>query len=75
MAVPVSLGATIELGAAERFFPVQMLNGPNSAVNYRAQYDVTPNGQRFLINLPVESAEEQSITVLLNWAAALDARR
>jgi Tol biopolymer transport system component len=75
MAVPVSMGATVELGAAETLFRVGMLNGPNSAVNFRGQYDVTPNGQRFLINLPVESAEEQSITVLLNWAATLGAGR
>jgi len=34
------------------------------------EYDVTADGQRFLINLPTESTTVP-ITVVLNWAAGL----
>ena len=36
------------------------------------QYDVTANGQRFLLNLPVdETPDFPPITVVLNWTAGL----
>jgi hypothetical protein len=40
----------------------------------RNQYDVTPDGQRFLINQPWGDASASSITVVVNWQAALSAR-
>jgi len=33
----------------------------------RPQYAVSPDGQRFLINVPIESASVSPITVVLNW--------
>ena len=71
MAVPVAAGAALEVGSAVPLFRAEMLNGPTSAVGFRAQYDVTPDGQRFLLNVPVAEAQRPSITVVLNWAAAL----
>jgi hypothetical protein len=32
---------------------------------------VTPDGQRFLINVPLEEDAPSPITVVLNWAAEL----
>jgi hypothetical protein len=52
-----------------------MLNGPAAGIGRRAQYDVTPDGQRFLLNVPVEERQSASITVVLNWAAGLGAGR
>lgn len=75
MAVPVASGAALEVGSAVPLFRAQMLNGPTTAVGFRAQYDVTPDGQRFLLNVPVEKAQTSSITVVLNWAAGLGAGR
>jgi hypothetical protein len=34
-------------------------------------YDVSPDGQRFLVNMPVEQPESPPITVVVNWTAAL----
>ena len=33
--------------------------------------EVTRDGQRFLLNVPVEETAASSITVVLNWAAGL----
>jgi hypothetical protein len=75
MAVPVASGAALEVGSAVPLFNAPMLNGPVASVGFRAQYDVTPDGQRFLVNVPVEDTQTTSITVVLNWAAGLGASR
>jgi hypothetical protein len=36
------------------------------------RYDVSADGQRFLINAPVESAGSTPMTVVINWAAGLN---
>ena len=48
-----------------------MLNGPNVANGFRQQYDVTRDGQRFLLNVPLEDTVSSPITIALNWAAGL----
>jgi hypothetical protein len=35
-----------------------MLLGPTVSAGFRAQYDVTPDGQRFLLNTPVERSDD-----------------
>ena len=40
----------------------------------KQQYDVTADGQRFLVNAVVQDAAPASFTVVLNWAAALSRR-
>ena len=35
------------------------------------RYDIAPDAQRFLINVPIESQTAAPITVVLNWPAAL----
>jgi hypothetical protein len=35
------------------------------------QYDVTADGQRFLVNTLVEASPAPPITVVLNWIAGL----
>ena len=34
-------------------------------------YDVTPDGQRFLVNIPLEWTSAAPITVLTNWTEKL----
>ncbi len=70
MAVPIKSDAAVEVGTAVPLFEARMLNGPNPAVGFRVQYDVTRDGQRFLLNVPLEDAASP-ITVVLNWSAAL----
>jgi len=48
----------------ELFVPHTVEVSPNTQ---RAQYAVSPDGQRFLMNVPIESASVSPITVVLNW--------
>ena len=36
-----------------------------------SRYDVTADGQRFLVNTPIEQNSTRPITVVLNWTAGL----
>ena len=69
----VSIGGDKELqyGTPTPLFTARMLNGPAAPVNFRAQYDVTRDGQRFLLNVPAEDQAPPSITVVVNWPALL----
>jgi len=70
MAVPIRGGSTIELGSPQALFEISF--PPMGSIQPYAwyEYDVTADGQRFLINLPTESTTVP-ITVVLNWAAGL----
>jgi eukaryotic-like serine/threonine-protein kinase len=74
MAAPVTgNNAALDVGTAVPLFKARILLGPTAAVGFRQQYDVTPDGKRFLINVPIDdSAAASSITVVLNWPAALN---
>ena len=54
-----------EVGAVKPLFETRL--GP--AGGY--QYDVSPDGQRFLINTVAEGTSKSPITVVTNWTAAL----
>jgi serine/threonine protein kinase len=68
--VPIRLGPTIDAGAPTRLFAI---NASTAARFSRRNivYDVTPDGQRFLINLVAEDPSSSRVTVVLNWLAAL----
>jgi Tol biopolymer transport system component len=69
--VPVrSTASTFDAGTPVRLFETRMSTIPNA--NYtRNQYDVAPDGQRFLINEPSGDASATPIMVVVNWPAAL----
>jgi hypothetical protein len=71
VAAPIKGETAVEVGTAVPLFEARMLNGRNPAVGFRAQYDVTRDGQRFLLNVPLEETAPSPITVVLNWSAAL----
>jgi Tol biopolymer transport system component len=59
-------GASFEVRAVNPLFETRI------ALGGRYQYDVSPDGQRFLINtLPEQAASADPITVVLNWTAGL----
>ncbi len=60
--IPKLAGGPPEAMSSERLF--------DAGAEIRA-YDVTMDGQRFLLNLPAADAEQQPITVLVNWQAFL----
>jgi hypothetical protein len=72
MAVPVqTAGSTSQVGTATALFeaPVRgFLQGWENS----SRYDVTANGQRFLVNVPIESAASGPLAVVLNWTAGLE---
>ena len=57
-------GASFEAGVVKPLFQTRRA-GP------RSQYDVTADGQRFLINTAPEQAASAPITVVVNWTAGL----
>jgi serine/threonine protein kinase len=66
MAVEFHPGATIESGAPRRLFNTGL--GGDMA---RDQFAVSPDGQRFLVQLPAPDAGDTPITVVVNWTASL----
>jgi hypothetical protein len=62
MAVPVTLGTKVEAGVPVRLFRV------DSGIQ---DYDVAPDGSRFLVSTPVEKAPESPLRVILNWTTGL----
>jgi Tol biopolymer transport system component len=59
MAVPVALGPTIKAGQPAALF----------AVPSNANYNLSADGQRFLINMPAE--DPSPLTVIFNWSGSL----
>ena len=69
MAAPVKLspdGQSLETGTPAALFPVRVAGGPLSQI-YRQQYDVSSDGQRFLVNLAVDDGAAPPITLIYNW--------
>ena len=62
MTVPMTLAAQVEAGAPAPLFRLE---------TEIQNYDVTPDGSRFLIGTPAEKARESSLRVILNWPATL----
>jgi eukaryotic-like serine/threonine-protein kinase len=71
MAVEVTTAPKFEAGIPKVLFQTQMRPGGGSTNVFR--YDVTPDGQRFLIDSESGSGDSDSIpvTVVLNWQASL----
>jgi len=68
MATPVTAnGSTVEVGAARPLFNLPALPTDQG----RAFYDVSADGQRFLVNTVEEQAGVAPITVVVNWPALL----
>jgi hypothetical protein len=65
MAVKVTTGATLEIGATQALF--QSTLKPDAALD---QYAVTADGQRFLMAEPLEEPVKP-MTVIVNWTADL----
>jgi Tol biopolymer transport system component len=70
MAVPVSLGASFEARVPVQLFRVASRVGFTRRVWY-ASYDVSGDGENFLVNVVLEDAAVAPITVILNWMAVL----
>jgi Tol biopolymer transport system component len=68
MAVPIRLasdGPVVEIGVPVPLFATRVGEAVQDV--YRQQYMVSPDGQRFLINIAMEKANASPITIILNW--------
>ena len=70
MSEPVTEGANFDVGAPVPLF--QANPRETVATSEFLFYDVSRDGQRFLINTEVKQTEVEPMTVVLNWAAKLN---
>jgi eukaryotic-like serine/threonine-protein kinase len=71
MAVTVRPRAVFEAGPPTVLFDAQVTGALQGWENSN-HYDVTANGQRFLINTPIEGSPASPIIVILDWPAGLE---
>ncbi|MGH9846637.1 MAG: hypothetical protein ACREEM_48680, partial [Blastocatellia bacterium] len=67
MAVPVGTGANFTAGTPVALFEL----GSFGRVIMRYVYDVSPDGQKFLVLRPLEDASMRPLTVVQNWTELL----
>jgi serine/threonine protein kinase/Tol biopolymer transport system component len=72
MAVSISGDSAANVGTPHALFEANLLNGPQVSSGFRAQYEPSPDGQRFLMNVPVEGSVAVPMTLILNWREALN---
>ena len=66
VAVDVKLSPTFEHGLPRPLFSTSM------SIAFTRPYDVTADGERFLVNTIAEETTAIPITVVVNWTAALE---
>src|SRR5712691_6175010 len=59
-----SKGDNFEVGAYHRLFQTR-------AVRPGKSYDISPDGQRFLINSAVDTSSSSPVVLVMNWTAGL----
>lgn len=67
MAVPLQMGASLRAGTPSALFKLSSLGRRNN----RYAYDVSADGQRFLLIRPLEDASTRPLTLVRNWTALL----
>ena len=70
MAVPVRLGTSFEAGSPVVLFQTH-LRQPISAQDVFS-YDVTGDGQKFLVNTKVDEANAAPLSIILHWASEME---
>jgi len=70
MAARVRSASTFEVATPVPLFETRTVSpiGQNIGITGRNQYDVAPDGRRFLIDAPV-AGSSKPITVVVNWPA------
>jgi Tol biopolymer transport system component len=69
MAVPVTIGEHFDAGAPQALFQANART--EVAGSELITYDVTKDGLRFLMNTPMEKAQTQPMTIVLNWPSLM----
>lgn len=71
MAAAIRGDGTLEVGAPQALFETRTVLGASTGAHFLQQYDVAPDGQRFLMNVGREGPAASPITVVLNWTAGI----
>jgi hypothetical protein len=69
-----AVSGSLELGKPQALFTIPLTLTPSGGGGSYT-YDVMPDGQRFLASAPVVDAASPTMTVILNWQAALFAAK
>jgi len=72
MAVSLKTGDTLEAGIPRALFKIDSVVGIDSVG--ASEYDVTADGERFLVNMAVAGGRGLPMTVVVNWTAELKPR-
>ncbi len=67
MKVDISMIPEVEIGVPQSLFVTRTKGTSQTGTLSPAQYDVSADGQRFLINTLVEEEGATPITLVLNW--------
>jgi hypothetical protein len=70
MAVPVTSRTTFDAGMPVALF--QSTSRQPVSLNDQLVYDVSRDGQRFLINTQINPGETAPMSLILNWTAKLN---
>jgi len=70
MAVPVTASASFEVGSPVALFQTHRRQPVSSQDVF--SYDVSSDGQRFLVITKVDEANPAPLSVLLNWASEME---
>ena len=65
VAVPIEAGEAIKAGVPQPLFPTRIRS--TNLGTHASAYDVTSDGQRFLIANQTEESRAQTLTVITNW--------
>jgi hypothetical protein len=71
MAVALHCQATCDFGTPQPLFRVPSLGAPLRKGSIRNEYAVSRDGNRFLVNEPVDGVAAYSIRIVLNWLSGL----
>jgi hypothetical protein len=64
-------GSAFEVGAVRPLFDTRVAGPPSVRPGQGRMYDISPDGQRFLVNTVAEEAASAPITLVVNWPALL----
>jgi dipeptidyl aminopeptidase/acylaminoacyl peptidase len=64
-------GHSLEVSGVKQLFRVPIVFGGAPRDNNKEQYAVTPDGQRFLVNVTSDQTNAPPVTVVLNWLSGL----
>lgn len=70
MAAELKTGAGFEAGFPSGLF-VTHTRQPTSAMDFFF-YDVTPDGEKFLVNTKVDTSNSAPLSVILNWSLEVE---